>query len=99
MVFERPHTRLPIPKAASTSTGMMGLGLGALGVKYETHLGGKTTVSIADAAGEEASVTLAGLNFKKPRRVADGHASTLTTPPPNGDGFAERNVGTIEKGG
>ncbi|MGI9496449.1 MAG: PVC-type heme-binding CxxCH protein [Mariniblastus sp.] len=56
-----------------------GFGLRALGVKYEIHIGGKTTVSIAESGKKHP--LLAGINFNKPRLAAG--TLYLTTPPPN----------------
>jgi putative heme-binding domain-containing protein len=54
-----------------------GFGLKALGVKYEIHLGGNTTVACNDSTKKHP--VLAGINFNKPR-VAAG-TLYLTTPP------------------
>ncbi len=73
-----------------------GFGLKALGVKYETHLTGKTTVSLNDAGKKHP--LLSGINFKKPRLAAG--TLYLTTPPPgatvllNGVGNSEK-IGTV----
>lgn len=56
-----------------------GFGLRALGVKYEIHIGGKTTVSIAESGKRHP--LLASINFNKPRLAAG--TLYLTTPPPN----------------
>lgn len=84
------------PKGSKNFHWNDGFGLKALGVKYETHLTGKTTVSL-NAAGAKHPA-LSGLNFKKPR-VATG-SLYLATPPPtatvllNGTGQSKK-VGKV----
>ena len=56
-----------------------GFGLNGLGVKYETHLTGKTTVSLNDAG--KMHPVLTGINFNKPR-MASG-TLYLASPPPS----------------